>query len=86
LADTTPNAQTHTISGQRDSKQPVKSEYAVLKNGKDMGMQTRLTGSKIMHHLQLDPCHLDGDGPFSVLLCQEHSRINGEVAFADRPL
>ncbi|PKU42816.1 multiple c2 and transmembrane hypothetical protein [Limosa lapponica baueri] len=44
LSDTTPNAKTHTDSGLRDSKQPVKSEYAVLKNGKGMGMETRLTG------------------------------------------
>lgn len=38
----------------RGSEEPVKSEYAVLKNGKSMRMETRLTGSlsKIMHHVQ----------------------------------
>lgn len=34
----------------------------------------------------LRPCLLGGDSPFSVLLCQEYRWINGEDAFADRPL
>lgn len=53
-----------------------------------MRMETRLTGSlsKIMHHVQPKPCLLQGDSPFSVLLCQEYRWINGEAAFADHPL
>lgn len=83
--------QTHRIIlgfRKRDSKEPVKSEYAVLKNSKSMRLETRLTGSlsKIMHHVQPKPCLLQGDSPFCVLLGQECRWINGEDAFADHPL
>lgn len=49
--------QTHRlilVFRKRDSKEPVKSGYAVLKNAKSVRMETRLTGSlsKTMNHVQ----------------------------------
>lgn len=83
--------QTHRlilVFRKRDSKEPVKSEYAVLKKGKSMRMEARLSGSlsKIMHHVQPKPCLLQGHSPFPVLLCQEYGWISGEDVFADHPL